>query len=224
MPPSSKGLKRTLPRPIASLAIDEEETCRETFPEEAHAVTRALRDGLEKHDDATEAVVHVVGGHETDDGMYVTLDCFLTEAAVSRLFGRLVERNVVRPFERRSVVHTYHIDSKTYAVENLRGAVKIRCWEERCCELEVLPALSAAISFQRRDNTRPHSFSSRSDVHNAEVTERLAVDMGGSTWINVDLLDGGGRACLTHRRTTYKFPYKAVCRAATCLLAAAGGA
>ena len=221
--PQIKGLKRSLPKPTASIAIDEEATCRETFPEDAHALTRAVRDGMEANPEATEAAVHVAGGHDAEDGRYVALDCGLTEDAASRVLRRLCERNARRPFERRSLVHTYHIDSLSYAVEHRQstGETKIRCWDERCCELGVREDLGVALSFQRREGARPHSFSCSSAVHHKERTERLTADMGGNTHVQIDLLEGGGaRACLVHRRADYRFPYRAVCRAATCLLAA----
>lgn len=221
--PYIKGLKRSLPKPTAAIAIDEEATCRETFPDEAHTITKAVRDGMERHGDATEAVVHAIGGHGAEDGKYVSVECLLSEDAVSRVLRRLIERNVRRPFERRCLVHTYHLDSSTYAVEHRTGQVdvKIRCWDERCCELDVRPGIGAAMAFQRRDNVRPHSFSCRSDVHHRERTERLTVDMGGSTFLQIDLEErGGARACVIYRRPDYRFPYKAVCRAVTCLLAA----
>lgn len=221
--PYIKGLKRSLPKPTVSIAIDEEATCRETFPDDAHTITKAIRDGMEKNKDSTETVVHVIGDHDAVDGQYVTMDCRMSEDAISRLFRRLCERNIKRPFERRSLVHTYQLDSMTYAVEHRQstGDVKIRCWEERCCELDVRPDFGTALSFQKRDNVRPHAFSCRSDLHYKEKTERLLVDMSGNTSIQIDLLDdGGGRACLIYRRPEYKFPYRAVCRAVTCLLAA----
>eukprot|EP00873_Tetraselmis_striata_P033978 jgi/Tetstr1/454242/TSEL_041161.t1 len=159
MPPSThaKGFKRTLPRPIAAVAADEDATVRETFPDDAHAVTRMVRDGLERHGEAEEAVVHVIGGHDVQDGKYVVLDCHLDHDAVARVVQRLCERSVRHPFERKAVVHTYHMDSLTYSVEQWIGAggTKVRCWDERCCELSVRPALRAAVSYQRRDNVRP---------------------------------------------------------------------
>ena len=219
----TKGLKRCLPKPTASIAIDEEATCRETFPDDAHAITRAVRDGMAAHAEANEAAVHVIVDHDASDGRYVTLGCEVSEDAVSRVLRRLCEKNVKRPFERRSLVHTYHRDSLTYAVEHRQGAndVKIRCWDERCCELDVRPGLGAAVSFQRRDVVRPHSFGCGADVHHREKTERLWVDMSGGASIQIDLLEGGGaRACMIYRRPEHKFPYKAVCRAVACLLEA----
>jgi hypothetical protein len=221
--PYIKGLKRCLPKPTACIAIDEEATFRETFPDDAHAITEAIRSGMEKNGDANEALVHVVRGHEAVDGKYVTVDCHLDEDAVSRVLRRLCERNIKRPFERRSLVHTYHLDSMSYAVEHRQntGEVKIRCWDQRCCEMDVRPDLGSAVCFQRRENARPHAFSCRADVHHKEKTERLTVDMSGNTSLQIDMLEeGGGRACLVHRRCDHRFPYAAVCRAVTCLLAA----
>lgn len=224
--PHVKGLKRSLPKPTAALAIDADATSRETFPDDAHALTKLVRDGLGKHEEATEAVVHaVLGGCDADGdrGRYVVMKCGMDEDAASRIMRRLCERNVRTPFEKRALVHTYHLDSMTYSVEHRQssGDKAVRCWDERCCELDVRPSLSAAVSFQRRDGVRPHSFPSRSDVHHAERSERLSVDMGGNVWLQIDVLGAGEiRACAVVRRTDYRFPYRAVCRAMTCLLAA----
>lgn len=222
--PHVKGLKRSLPKPTAALAIDEDATSRETFPDDAHTLTRLVKEGLDKHADATEAVVHAIrGGCDVEAGKYVMMDCSVDEDAVSRLMQRLCERNVRRPFEKKALVHTYHLDSMSYAVEHRQatGEKKIRCWDERCCELDVRPSLNAAISFQRKDNVRPHSFPARADVHHAERSERLSVDMSGNAFLQIDVLGSGEvRVCAIVKRTDYKFPYRAVCRAMTCLLAA----
>lgn len=221
-----KGLKRTLPKPTAALAIDEDATVRETFPEDAHALTRVIRDGLEKNADATEAVVHAIRRGcevETEAGKYAVMDCGLDEDAATRLIQRLCERAVSRPFEKKALVHTYHLDSLSYSVEHIQssGDKKIRCWDERCCELDVRPSLGAAVSFQRTESVKPHAFPARADVHLAERSERLSVDMSGNTFLHLDVLATGEiRARVVIKRTCYKFPYRAVCRAMTCLLAA----
>lgn len=221
-----KGLKRSLPRPTVGIAIDADATSRETFPDEAHAVTKLVKDGMDKNAEASEAVIHLTSPRvNSSDGRYLALECGVDEDSVSRILNRLIERSVRRPFEKRSVVHRYHIDSLTYCVEHRQTTddKKVRCWDERCCELDVRPSLSVAIAFQRLDRVHAHSFPSRSDVHHREAHERLTVDMSGNVFLQIDVPHGRGsgeqcRACVVVRRSDYKFPYRAVCRAVTCIL------
>lgn len=227
--PRVRGLKRCLPKATAALAIDEDACSRETFPDEAHALTKAVRDGLQRNAEATEAVVHAIDGGTcvSAEGDYVEASCSIGEDAVGRILQRVSSHaGVKRPFERRTLVHSYHIDSLTYTVEHFHrssGEKKIRCWDERCCELDLRPRLGAAVAFQKRENVRPHLFPSRSDLHHAERTERLLIDMSGSAFLQIDALGGGSaRACAVIKRTDYTFPYKAVCRTLACLLS--GGA
>jgi hypothetical protein len=223
--PHVRGLKRCLPKATAALAIDEDASSRETFPEEAHALTRAVRDGLQRNAEATEAVVHAIDGGTcvSVEGDYVEASCSVDEDAIGRILQRVSSHACVkRPFERRSLVHSYHIDSLTYVVEHFHrssGEKKIRCWDERCCELDVRPGLGAAVAFQKRDNVRPHLFPARSDLHHVERAERLVVDMTGNAYLQVDVLGNDvARACAVIKRTDYAFPYKAVCRTMACLL------
>lgn len=127
-------------------------------------------------------------------------------AASSRILHRLCERRTRRPFDKRSLVHSYHLDSTAYAVEHRQsgGEIKVRCWDESCCELDVRPGLHAAIAFQRKDHARAHCFPARAEVHHAERADRLTVDMSGGVSLQLDILaDGAVRACVIVKRTEY---------------------
>lgn len=203
------------------MAMDMDAAYRETFPDRAHAVTRSIRDGLERNPDASEAAVYVFSGHHDAPGKYVSIDVGFGESDVSRVIGMIIGSRVKQLFDKRALVHTYNIDSMTYSVEHRKnGEVRISCWDERCIEMDVRPDAGVAVSFQRRDRISPIAFSCCSDVHYSERSERLLVDMSGSTYIQIDFVDGCYRVCVTHRRTSYNFPYIAVCRAVTCILAA----
>ena len=223
--PYAKGLKRVIPKATVALAIDEDATSRETFPEEAHFLARGLRAGFERNADATEAVVHVIRSHEIEAERFVAMGCGLSEEDVSRVLRRVAESSARRPFERRSLVHSFHLDSAVLSVEIRQGTgdMRARCWDERCCEADVRPEAGFALSFQARESRKPHTFSCRAEVHHWERAERLTVDMTGGVALQVDVLDHGRgfRASLSVPRG---FSYRAACRGIKCLLAASDGA
>lgn len=222
------GLRRCLPRPTIALRLDRE-AAEETFPQDAHDVCLAIKAILSENKDATEVAVHKIAGVVgSEPGSHAVFDASLDPSDISRILGKVCEKDVRLPFEKRSVVHTYYMDSVSYAVEQRLNTdeTRVKCWDERCCALDVRPEKGVAISAQQTVAVKPHMFTSRSDVHHAERCERLSVDMTSGVFLQIDLLRDEetsktfGRAKVVYRRGQFAFPYRAVCRAMACMLLA----
>lgn len=225
MPTQHYALRRCLPRPTVALRLDRE-AVEETFPKDAQDACAAVKSVLECNAEATEVTVHRISSQFcAEDGKYAAFDAKLSAGELSGIINRICEKNVRSPFEKRSVVHAYHMDSATYAVEQRlnTGDTKIKCWDERCCALDSRPDKCVAICAQQTVPVKPHMFSSRADVHHAERFERLSVDMTSGVFLQIEVLREDdrsyfGRARVVYRRSDYAFPYRTVCRALTCLL------
>jgi hypothetical protein len=214
-----------------ALRLDREAS-EETFPKEARDACDAVKAILERNEEATEVAVHRISSlFGAEDGKYAAFDAKLSPCQLTGIINRICEKNVRSPFEKRSVVHAYHMDSVTYAVEQRlnTGDTKIKCWDERCCALDARPEKGIAISAQHTVPVKPHMFTSRADVHHAERFERLSVDMTSGVFLQIEILCEDersyfGRARVVYRRSDYAFPYRTVCRALTCLMGGDGAA
>nr|WRJ69808.1 hypothetical protein TetV2_00359 [Oceanusvirus sp.] len=227
MAPRNK-LRRCLPRPTDAIRIEKE--ANETrYEDRVHAVVGAARDIMQRNPEASELAVMVFSsmerGDEGDGGGFA-LRCGIDDDGARRLLRAVSSSKARRPFERKSAVHEYRMDGVTLAVEKMcgtssqeRGDVRIRCWEERCCEMEVMDGFALAAT--SRKSVKPHSFSSRADVHSEDSFERLSIECGSGIRIVLDCFEAGkSSARVFIRKMDYNFPYKAACAAVGCLSAA----
>lgn len=214
----NNGFKRSLPRPTVAIRLDAE-AGEEDFPQAARDACAAVKAMAERNPESTSVTVHRINGAESaPDGEYAVLDASVTDEQITGILRRLCARNVKSPFEKRSVVHAYHMDATSYVVENRlnTGEIKIRCWDEACCEIDARPGV--AVSADRTHPVRPHMFTSRSDLHHAARFERLHVDMTSGVCVELDVGEGVNQARMVYKRAQYAFPYRAVCRALACLM------
>lgn len=225
MPTKQYALRRCLPRPTVALRLDRE-AADETFPKGAQDACAAVKSILERNAEATEVAAHRIASQFcAEEGKYAAFDARLSPGELTGILNRICEKSVRSPFEKRSVVHAYHMDSATYTVEQRinTGDTKIKFWDERCCALDARPEKGIAICAQQTVPVKSHMFTSRADVHHAERFERLSVDMTSGVFLQIEVLREDehsyyGRARVIYRRSEYAFPYRTMCRALTCLL------
>jgi hypothetical protein len=214
-------LRRCLPRPTEAIRI-EKQTNETIYADRTPAVVGAARDILARNPAAFEVTVMTFGAME-GGGDGLALRCHLDDDAVRRLLREVSSSQIRRPFERRAAVHEYRIDGTTLSVERRCGVVSsekrdvlIRCWEERCCEMEVMDGFAVAAT--RRRSIKPHAFPSTADLHSREAFERLTIECGSGIRIVLDCFQQGAScARVIIRKMDYSFPYQRACSAVQCL-------
>ena len=220
MPPKYR-LKRCLPRPTDAVKADNPDNVE--YSTEVHEICKNVRGAFDACKEATEVQVFTFSRVE-DDPLMTVLECGADGDACGRVLRALSARRIRRPFENRSYVYNFFMDSVCYTAEYKSSEGErdksVYCYDERCSDVSAVGRCCVATLVKTK--LKPHTFSSRKDVHHSESLERLRIDMGRGVQLYVECLDEGNRVRLVVRRPAEGYPYTTVCSALTCLLAALG--
>ncbi|AUF82310.1 hypothetical protein TetV_218 [Tetraselmis virus 1] len=216
---SKQKLRRSLPRPTDAIRIDKE-ALETQYDPKIHTMCKCLKDYCEKNDDWTEIRVIPFIGIESSQDKYIAMNCELSDNYVRKFLQEVSSCKIKKPFEKKTVVHSYYIDSISYSVETYKHSTtdkNIRCWDERCVDVQIHDGLFVAATVVQP--LKAHSFPSKSNIHHDEIYERLTIEMGSGVRLVLDNLEQNkNRIKLTISKNDFKFPYKTVISALSCIM------